>query len=166
MPFVLLHLEQEIAQGPDPDFGALGPNERVEFRSNGAAWDEIDRLKAEAAKASREREAQKKKARRQALGNRIVFAITKAWRFTAHRVGADVVAYPADKAVGSTAGIRGKRKRKVEQLQALGDRGEWCGVRASDLLVALDEWREAGCPRRVWKRLDWETATGPVKSKP
>lgn len=157
MPFVLLHNEQVIAQGSDSEFGALGPDERVEFRSNGAAWDEIDRLKDQLVRDERSRKQEFRSLRQKELGNRLVFAITKAWRFTAHRIGADVVAYPADKAVGSVGGIRGKRKRKIEQLQALGDRGEWCGVRASDLLVALDEWREAGCPRRVWKRLDWET---------
>ena len=131
-----------------------------------SAWAEVDRLKDQLARDERSRKQEFRSLRQKELGNRIVFAITKAWRFTAHRVGSDVVAYPADKAIGSVGGIRGKRKRKIEQLQALGDRGEWCGVRASDLLVALDEWREAGCPRRVWKRLDWETATGPVKSKP
>ncbi len=165
MPFVLLAGEKLVAQGPDPEFGALGPNERVEFWPDGSAWDEADRLKAEVVNAERARDRAKKRSRRKELGGRLVFAITDMWRFAAHRSGPDVVAHCTRFPIGSHEDMNSKMKRKIEQLQALGDRGEWCDVRASDLLVALDEWREAGCPRRVWKRLDWETATGPVRSK-
>lgn len=157
MPFVLFSARGEpIASGAVPEFGYVGDDERVEFVADGSTWDEADRLKARLREDARLRKAEFRSLKQKELGNRIIFAVTKEWRFAAHRNGADVVAYPADKRVGSTAGLRGKRKRKVTQLQELGDRGEWCGVRASDLLVALDEWREAGCPRRVWKRLDWE----------
>lgn len=161
MPFVLFSAEGEpIASGAAPEFGHVAPDERVEFVADGSTWDEADRLKARVREDERSRKAEcrsRRSLRTKELGNRLIFAVTKEWRFAAHRNGTDVVAYPADKRVGSTAGLRGKRKRKVTQLQALGDRGEWCGVRASGLLVALDEWRDAGCPRRAWKHLEWPT---------
>lgn len=163
MPFVLLHNEQVIAQGPDSDFGALGPDERVEFRANGAAWDESDRLKDTVRKAERERVAAARKATRKEHGFRLVFAVSANHRFSTNR-----------RARRISVGVRGDHgsvsvdSRRVDQLMEEASKYEstWWGVSVRELLVALDTWREAGCPRRVWKRLDWETATGPVKSKP
>ena len=149
MPFVLLCGSEVVASGPNPDdFGAIGAGERVEFRADGSnPWDEIDEIKMRLEADARSRKEEFRSLRQKELGNRIVFAATNEWRFAAHRVGEDVVAYTQDAPVGSMRGMRSKRKRKIAQLQALGDSGEWCGVRASDLLVALDKWRDAGCPR-------------------
>ena len=154
MPFVLLLGDEVIASGPTSEFGRVASDERVEFRASGAAWDEADRLKDEARRAACAAEVQTRKARKEALGgDRLVFAFTAVWRYAAHRHGGDVVAYPASKRIGSMAGLRGKRKGRIEHLHRLGD-AVWLDVPASAVLVALDEWREAGCPRRKWKRLE------------
>lgn len=149
MSFVLLCGSEVVASGSNPDdFGPVGADERVEFRADGSnPWDEVDELKARMKQDARSRKEEFRSLRQMEIGNRIVFATTKGWRFAAHRVGEDVVAYTQDAPVGSMRGYRRRRKRKVAQLQALGDSGEWCGVRASDLLVALDTWRDASCPR-------------------
>jgi hypothetical protein len=161
MPFVLLLGDEVIASGPTSDFGRVASDERVEFRASGAAWDEADRLKDEARRAACAAEVQTRKARKEALGgDRLVFAFTAVWRYAAHRHGGDVVAYPASKRIGSMAGLRGKRKGRIEHLHRLGD-AVWLDVPASAVLVALDEWREAGCPRRKWKRLG--VGSGPAR---
>lgn len=149
MPFVLLCGSEVVASGPNSDdFGPIGDNERVEFRADGSnPWDEVDELKARIEADARSRKEEFRSLRQKELGNRIVFATTKEWRFAAHRVGEDVVAYTQDTPVGSRRGYRRRQKRRIGQLQALGDSREWCGIRASDLLVALDKWRDAGCPR-------------------
>ncbi len=50
---------------------------------------------------------------------------------------------------------RSNRRARVAWLRALAERGgRWEGVLASELMVALDAWLEAGCPRRKWKRLE------------
>jgi hypothetical protein len=172
LPFVLLAGDRVIASGPDSNFGPVCEDERVEFRPDGSTWDEANRLKERLREDARLRKAEHRSLRQKELGNRIIFAVTEAWRFAAHRAGVDVIAYLAGSRVGSRRDARRsaptyvngilvhpgnrpseKKKVKVAKLQALGDHGEWCDVRTSDLLVALDEWREAGCPRRAWKKL-------------
>lgn len=156
MPFVLLHGEEVIAQGPDSAFGSLGPDERVEFRSSGAAWDEIDRLKDEAAKAERKAESAKRKAksaqRKAAQKERqlYAFAVSKNHRFATNRIARRV-----------SVGIRGDHAgvsvdaRSIESLRDEASKYEsrWWGVSVRELLVALDLWLEAGCPPRKWRVL-------------
>ena len=132
-----------------------------------SAWVEVDRLRDEAVRRAREARLNARKSlRTERGGDRLIFAVTADWRFTAHRNGADVVAYPTRYRVGSVSGLRSKRKRTVEQLAALGERGEWCGALASALLVALDAWREAGCPRRKWRTLTASAESTPAPGRP
>jgi hypothetical protein len=47
------------------------------------------------------------------------------------------------------------RRARVAWMRALAETGgRWEGVDVRELLVALDAWLEAGCPRRKWKRLE------------
>ena len=131
-----------------------------------SAWAEVDRLKDYLARDERSRKREFRSLRQKELGNRLVFAVTADWRFTAHRNGSDVVAYPTRYRVGSVSGLHSKRKRTVEQLAAFGEHGEWCGVRASALLVALDAWREVGCPRRQWRTLTASADSTPAPGRP
>jgi hypothetical protein len=49
---------------------------------------------------------------------------------------------------------RSHHRARVSWLRAHAEKGgRWQGVDARELLVALDAWLEAGCPRRKWKRL-------------
>lgn len=118
-----------------------------------SAWAEVDALKDRLQEDARRRKAEFRSLRQKELGNRIVFAVSREWRFTAHRNGVDVVAYRADKRVSSMGGLRTKRKKRIEQLEVLGE-AAWLDIPASLVLVALDAWREVGCPRRNPKRLE------------
>ena len=42
----------------------------------------------------------------------------------------------------------------------------WHGVPVSVLLVALDAWREAGCPRRQWRTLTASADSTPAPGRP
>lgn len=116
-----------------------------------SAWDESDRLKDTVRKAERERVAAARKATRKEHGFRLVFAVSANHRFSTNRRARQI-----------SVGVRGDRvsvdSRRVDQLMEEASKYEstWWGVSVRELLVALDTWLEAGCPRRVWRKLDWE----------
>jgi hypothetical protein len=50
---------------------------------------------------------------------------------------------------------RSHRRARVAWLHAQAEQGKrWEGVDVRELLVALDAWLEARCPKRKWKRLE------------
>lgn len=51
---------------------------------------------------------------------------------------------------------RSANRARVTWLRAHAEvsHGRWEGVDVRELLVALDAWLEAGCPKRKWKRLE------------
>jgi hypothetical protein len=118
-------------------------------------WTEANRLKTEMriteARAKRARVAAAKKERQREAGFRLVFAVSAKYRFSTNRHARRVsVGMRGDHADVS---IESERTEKLRDRASRGD-ATWWGVSLHELLVALDAWLEAGCPRRKWKRLE------------
>jgi len=107
--------------------------------------------------------------RRIAHPGRVVFAERPGFEVSGDRV-AGSIAIPAARFVSWPSGDevlslrpcfhvprkwRSHYRARVSWLRAHAEKGgRWEGVDVRELLVALDAWLEAGCPRRKWKRLE------------
>lgn len=118
-----------------------------------SAWAEADRLKAE----------MPTRPPRIAHHGRVVFATSKApiiqgrldeIRFVSWPSGDEIlVLRPCWFAPGRWRALDRRRVESVRRGLEVDDETRWWGVDVRALLVALDQWLEAGCPPRRWVTL-------------
>jgi len=123
----------------------------------------VSRLASEWAEADRLKAVMPTRPPRIAHHGRVVFATSKApiiqgrldeIRFVSWPSGDEIlVLRPCWFAPRRWRALDRRRVESVRRGLEVDDETRWWGVDVRALLVALDAWLEAGCPRRKWKRL-------------